>query len=95
MQQWHNCSYFITCTCLHQFKKKSLVIRYYGGVNIQVNTKLLKKNANEGINLWKYLNKINVTWNWVFDTNSDVPILISLQPDVVYLRYFKLWILSD
>ena len=31
--------------------------------------------------------------NWVFDTNSDFIIPISLQPIVVDLRYFKIWIL--
>ena len=33
--------------------------------------------------------------NWVFVTNSDFLIPISLQPNVVDLRYFKLWILLD
>ena len=33
--------------------------------------------------------------NWVFATNSDFPITISLEPNVVALRYFKLWILLD
>ena len=31
--------------------------------------------------------------NWVFGTNSDLIIPISLQPNVVDLRSFKLWIL--
>ena len=31
--------------------------------------------------------------NWVFGTNSDFIITISLQPNVVDLRYFKLWII--
>ena len=31
--------------------------------------------------------------NWVFVTNSDFLIPISLQPNVVDLRYFKLWIM--
>ena len=33
--------------------------------------------------------------NWVFATNSDFLIPISLQPNVVTLRYFKQWILLD
>ena len=33
--------------------------------------------------------------NWVFATNSDFQISISLQPNVVDLTYFKLWSLSD
>ena len=33
--------------------------------------------------------------NWVFATNSDFLITISLQPNVVDLRYFKLWILLN
>ena len=33
--------------------------------------------------------------NWVFATNSDFLITISLEPNVVDLRYFKLWILLD
>ena len=32
--------------------------------------------------------------NWVFATNSEILIPISLQPNVVELRYCKLWILS-
>ena len=32
---------------------------------------------------------------WIFATNSDVIILISLQPDVEDLGYFKIWILLD
>ena len=32
--------------------------------------------------------------NWVFATNSDFPVPISLQPDVVNLRYFKLSVWS-
>ena len=31
--------------------------------------------------------------NWAFATNSDFLIPISLQPNVVDLRYVKLWIL--
>ena len=31
--------------------------------------------------------------NWVFATNSDFLITISLEPNVTDLRYFKLWIL--
>ena len=30
--------------------------------------------------------------NWIFATNSDFLITISLKPNVVDLRYFKLWI---
>ena len=30
--------------------------------------------------------------NWVFATNSDFLIPISLEPNVIDLRYFKLWI---
>ena len=37
--------------------------------------------------------KKNSQKSWVFDTNSDFLIPISLQPNVVDLRYFKLWIL--
>ena len=33
--------------------------------------------------------------NWVFATNSDFLITISLEPNVVDLNYFKLWILLD
>ena len=33
--------------------------------------------------------------NWVFVTNYDFLISISLQPNAVDLRYFKLWILLD
>ena len=33
--------------------------------------------------------------NWVFATNSNIPIPISWQPNVVDLRYFKLLILLD
>ena len=33
--------------------------------------------------------------NWVFATNSDFLIPISLQPNIVDLRYFKLWIMLD
>ena len=33
--------------------------------------------------------------NWVFATNSDFLISISLEPNVVDPRYFKLWILLD
>ena len=33
--------------------------------------------------------------NWVFATNSDFLITISLEPNVADLRYFKLWILLD
>ena len=33
--------------------------------------------------------------NWVFATNSDFLFIISLEPNVVDLRYFKLWILLD
>ena len=45
--------------------------------------------------------KLNKEWkvrkkrNWVFATNSNFPIVITLQPNVVDLRYFKLWILLD
>ena len=35
----------------------------------------------------------NYTKNWVLATNSDFLITITLQPNVAYLRYFKLWIL--
>jgi len=31
--------------------------------------------------------------NWVFATNSDFLITISLEPNVADLGYFKLWIL--
>ena len=31
--------------------------------------------------------------DWVFATNSDFRVTISLQPNVVDIRYFKLWIL--
>ena len=33
--------------------------------------------------------------NWVFATNSDFLITISLEQNVANLRYFKLWILLD
>ena len=33
--------------------------------------------------------------NWVFATNSDFLITISLEPNVTDLRYFKLWILLN
>ena len=33
--------------------------------------------------------------SWVFATNSDFLITISLEPNDVDLRYFKLWILLD
>ena len=36
---------------------------------------------------------IFVFLNWVFGINSDLKIPIYLQPNVVGLRYFKLWIL--
>ena len=32
--------------------------------------------------------------NWVFATNSDLTIAISLQPDVLNLWYFKLSLLD-
>ena len=38
---------------------------------------------------------LNYTRNWVFVTNSDFLITISLEPNVADLRYFKLWILLD
>ena len=33
--------------------------------------------------------------NWVFDTNSDFIITLSLEPNVADLRYFKIWILLN
>ena len=36
-----------------------------------------------------------IQMNWVFATNSDYPIFLSLQPDVKTLRYFKLIIQLD
>ena len=39
--------------------------------------------------------KNNWQTSWVFVTNSNFPIVITLQPDVVDLGYFKLWILVD
>ena len=39
--------------------------------------------------------KSSVERNWVFETNSDFLITISLEPDVADLRYFKLLILLD
>jgi len=53
---------------------------------------------------FNYLITIIETWtnilispqrNWVFATNSDFIITISLEPNVADLRYFKLWILLD
>ena len=38
---------------------------------------------------------VNEQRNWVFDTNSDFLITISLEPNLADLRYFKLWILLD
>ena len=48
--------------------------------------------------LSQYVNKnMQIYWqrNWVFATNSDFIINISLEPNVADLRYFKLWILLD
>ena len=41
--------------------------------------------------------KFSVIWerNWVFATNSDFLITISLEPNVTDLRYFKLWIMLN
>ena len=33
--------------------------------------------------------------NWVFATNSDFLVTVSLEPNVADLRYFKPWILLD
>ena len=33
--------------------------------------------------------------NWVFATNSDFQFPISVEPNVVDIRYFKLWTLLD
>ena len=35
------------------------------------------------------------SFDWVFATNADLPIPISLQPNVVNLEYLKLWILLE
>ena len=42
-----------------------------------------------------YYRSIQLERNWVFATNSDFLITISLEPNVVDSRYFKLWILLD
>ena len=50
------------------------------------------------IDVTKYLTKKVLSYikrNWVFATNSDFLILISYEPNVIDLRYFKLWILLD
>ena len=39
-----------------------------------------------------YLNTFIKKRNWVFAANSDFLIHMSLQHNVVYIRYFKLWI---
>ena len=47
--------------------------------------------------IWKRL-YLTGAWesqrNWVFATNSDFLITISLEPNAADLRYFKLWILQ-
>ena len=65
----------------------------------------LKKEFNKINNFSLILNGIDIfkpyvilTWeqrNWVFVTNSDFIIPISLQSNFVDVRYFKLWILLD
>ena len=49
------------------------------------------------IPLMSFILSINITRqrNWVFATNSDFLITITLEPNVADLRYFKLWILLD
>ena len=49
----------------------------------------------QDINSAKFTGHKQCQRNWVFVTNSDFLIPISLQPNVVDLRYFKLWILLD
>ena len=45
--------------------------------------------------LWKSIVVIVNQRNWVFATNSDFLISISLQLNIVYIWYFKLWIMLD
>ena len=53
------------------------------------------------IGSWKYLNRQKVLRflfskrDWVFGTNSDFLIPVSLQPGVVDRRYFKQWVMLD
>ena len=39
--------------------------------------------------------RFSIKWNWVLAANSDFLTPISLQPNVVDLRYFQLWHLLD
>ena len=43
--------------------------------------------------LSSFLFKKHLQSHWAFATNSDFLIPISVQPDVIDLRYFKLWLL--
>ena len=56
-----------------------------------------EKNAESMLWVWRSthtkLLHFKSERNWVFATNSDFIITISLEPNVVDLRYFKLWIL--
>ena len=61
------------------------------------------KSKQIKINYWKII-WLNINFiisvlerqtSWVFVTNPNILILISLQPDAVNLWYFKLWIMSS
>ena len=58
---------------------------------------MLNKNYDKtiyGLQI-KVIMFLDIERNWVFATNSDFLITISLEPNVADLRYFKLWILLD
>ena len=69
-----------------------------GTMNVRKRTELFSHSRYWSHFLWValYLKTYKTCFgirNWVFASNSDVLILIFLQPDVVHLIYFKLWIL--
>ena len=83
--------YMIDCVQWYQQLQTSLLLewgrkRCKAIVNRTINSK------NQG-SLKKYVYRAQR--NWIFATNSDFLITISLEPNVVYLKYFKLGILLD
>ena len=50
---------------------------------------LLDKGLSHGVKKRTWIT-LNISGNWVFATNSNVQILISLQPDNVNPWYFKI-----
>ena len=59
----------------------------------------MQKETKIKLQFWIILNTEWRTFagqrNWVFATNSEFLITISLEPKIVDLRYFKLWILLN